>query len=176
LLEEENNKIAEEIRQEKLKRAAAHHHEHHHHHHHQHHTTTTSKQKEEHSGASYRVKVTWAPTMSEKLTQKALEEIFSKYGHVENFILGAKATKPTALLEFRSRQETKACINDGSALNEQYSIQVKCLDNLESPKRQPEVVVIESSGLDQEETNNGDGESFEDMEARILKKMKSSKN
>lgn len=158
LLEEENNKIFEQLRQEKLKRAAK---------------LAEKAPANEKTSSTVRIKVTW-PVDTSGMSQEFLESIFTNYGQIENLILGSKANKPSALLEFKRRQDAVACLAEQSRLNDTYSIQLKCLDNLESsksPKRDSEPEVIGPSHV----VGSNECESFEDMEARILKKMRATK-
>lgn len=161
LLEEENNKIFEQLRQEKLKRVGL---------------NSTSENKSEAISASLRIKVTWPASESERLNKQFLEDLFGNYGHVENFLIGSKASKPSAILEFKSRQDGMKCMRDERVLYEKYSIQLKCLDHLDenivADGGETISLLSASSSIDPVAQT----ESFEDLEARILKKMRTTKN
>lgn len=158
LLEEENNKIFEQLRQEKLKRA-----------------TAASVAANENSIKSHlssnnstvRFKVSWPASESSRFDKKFFQDLFSKYGEVENFVMGAKAS---GLLEFKSRQDAIKCWKDEKILCDEYLIRIKCLDDLDL--NQHEIISHTTLECNHEQTS----ESFEDLEARILKKMRATKS
>lgn len=187
LLEEENNKIFEQLRQErqeKLRRAAAasvaSNNE----------STRTPRTPPSSGHSSVRIKVTWPASESARLSREFLETLFTnKYGSVENLVVGAKASKPSALLEFKSRHDAVKCLRDERALKDEYSIQLKCLDDLDLLVSRVEVGDDGESdrgsgrndggvvdGAETGDHNQPSSESFEDLEARILKKMRATKN
>lgn len=163
-LEEENNRIMEQIRLEKMKRAAE--------------QQQKSQQQQQPSklSQSVRIKLTWPPNESSRLNQEFIESLFSKYGRIEHLILGTKAKKPSAILEYATTTDATNCMSDEAILKDEYSIQIQCLDNLNSDRKEEfttadtkpdvEAVVVDSEAPIE-------GESFEDLEARILKKMRS---
>lgn len=184
LLEEENNKIFEQLRLEKLKRE-------------QKSMNDKPVNNLSSSSSSVRIKVTWPASESQRLDKQFLEDLFGKYGRVENFVVGAKASKPSALLEYKHKQDAVKCFDDEKHLYEEYSIQLKCLDNLDLTRGEVKTEKITTTtNIQSSDSTNQDSsaishhneikeevaaalghhsESFEDLEARILKKMRSTK-
>lgn len=185
LLEEENNKIFEQLRLEKLKREQK--------------SMNDKPVNNFSSSSSVRIKVTWPASESNRLDKQFLEDLFGKYGRVENFLVGAKASKPSALLEYKHKQDAVRCFDDEKHLYEEYSIQLKCLDNLDLSRgevKSEKTTTTTTTNNQSSDATNGDSsavshhneikeevaavlghhsESFEDLEARILKKMRSTK-
>jgi len=186
ILEDEMNLINEQIRLEKLKRAQ---------HQNQEAEAKDSKRNQqsptlnEQQQPVPRIKATWSVQDSRKirLDEPLLHYLFEKYGQIDVFVMNKKSS--SALIEYKTYADAIKCINDQNHLSETYGVKVKCLDH----KKQVENVSQTNLANENSDNSNGNADlgnnraevvsdlpknefdfgSFEDMEAAILKKLKS---
>jgi len=181
ILEDEMNSINEQIRAEKLKRA-------------QNQEADLNDKKRTQSPTLNeqqvpRIKATWSVQESSKLRldESLLHYLFEKYGQIDVFVMNKKSS--SALIEYKTYADAIKCINDQNYLSETYGVKVKCLDQKKLVENVPKTKLTNTNsensksntdlGNNQTEVvNDIQGNefafgSFEDMEAAILKKLKS---
>lgn len=185
ILEDEMNLINEQIRLEKLKRTR-----------HQNQETEVKDSKRNKSPTLNeqppqvpRIKVTWSVQDSSKirLDESLLHYLFEKYGQIDVFVMNKKSS--SALIEYKTYADAINCINDQNYLSETYGVKVKCLDqkklgenvsqtnltneNSDNSNSNADLGNSRAEAVNDLQGNEFNFGSFEDMEAAILKKLKS---
>jgi DnaJ family protein C protein 17 len=182
ILEDEMNLINEQIRLENLKRAQN--------------QETEVKEPSRNKSPNLnehqvpRIKATWSAQDSNKirLDESLLNYLFEKYGQIDVFVMNKKSS--SALIEYKTYADAIKCINDQNYLSETYGVKIKCLDqkklvtnviptnlgcneNSNNSNNNSDLDNNQPEALNGQQGNEFNFASFEDMEAAILKKLKS---
>ena len=122
----------------------------------------TKEQKESKPIVSHqpaRFKISWPSKLNDKIDEDLIRALFEKYGEIDVLVIGKKLS---AVLEYKHLDDAFKCLNDESNIKDTYSISLKWLGPDLKSKPAEEVIVEEQNEF----------QSFEDMEAAILKKLK----
>lgn len=118
-----------------------------------------------------RLKITWPKSTANEMTEDLLRFMFAKYGQIDILVVSKKTS---AILEYKTLAEGKACLRDEEELNKRYGISLKLMNNgpeQQQPEQQPETK--ETSIPSSAPTTELNFDNFDDFEAQVLKKLKS---
>ena len=131
-----------------------------------------------------RIKVSWSSkeeressSKKVKLNEELLNYLFAKYGEIDVLVVSKK--KSSALLDYKEHVGAIRCMADSSALELSYGISLMRMDSQGKPETVTESAhatqlppQAEAVSANKEEEDELSQLSFEDMEALVLKRLK----